>query len=552
MNKYKLIIVAFLHCFLLWLGPTWLQAAENPGSSDIVCAVYISGIGCHNCAVTDPLVLTQFTQRYPHFIVFKYEIYKEHKENKEVKQDYFDTYLQGKRPGVPFILINHKLKAIGRIQVPKIEDELKALASNPFPSPYGFPIEFNELDIAGLKGRVSIWTKNRVLVSGKEGDSVLLRRILTTEDISQALDGVAYTKVEVKPIEVSGSKIPFDHAVRIGDWLLQWRGQPLRKLVRKSQNPRRYLQALLMLLMILAFSLFFLNSQRKVSKGKKPADSLKTRWRDLAVASTAIVALVAFFVFAKKISPDALKESGYHMPLPLFTFLIALVDGFNPCNMFVLTCLLAVLIATSSSRVRLYAVAISFVVVVYLFYFTFMAAWLNVFKYVGFIRPLSIGLGIIAILAGLINCKELFFFRKGISLTIQDKHKGPLMRKMDNVKHVIQNGSFPLLISSSIGLATLSSLVELPCTAGFPIIYTGVLAGRGLSSTVTYYLYLIVYNLVYITPLLTIIAILIHTLRARQISQRQMEVIKFIGGIIMLLLGVILLVNPGLIIIGVS
>ncbi len=106
--------------------------------------------------------------------------------------------------------------------------------------------------------------------------------------------------------------------------------------------------------------------------------------------------------------------------------------------------------------------------------------------------------------------------------------------------------SFPLLITSSLGLAALASLIELPCTAGFPIIYTGVLSGRGLDSTVLYYVYLAFYNAVYVVPLLVIVTIFIHTFRARQITQRQMEIIKFIGGIIMVLLGIILLVKPAL------
>ncbi|HBG61694.1 MAG TPA: hypothetical protein DDX37_07690, partial [Candidatus Omnitrophica bacterium] len=166
--------------------------------------------------------------------------------------------------------------------------------------------------------------------------------------------------------------------------------------------------------------------------------------------------------------------------------------------------------------------------------------------------PLRIGIALMALIAGFINCKELFLFKKGISLTIQEQHKGPLMKRIDKMKEIIQNGSFPLLISSSIALATFSSLVELPCTAGFPIIYTGVLSGRGMESSVSYYFYLALYNLVYVIPLLIIITIFICTFRVRKITQRQMEVIKFIGGIIMILLGIVLLVNPGLIGLGIG
>jgi len=180
-------------------------------------------------------------------------------------------------------------------------------------------------------------------------------------------------------------------------------------------------------------------------------------------------------------------------------------------------------------------------------YFFFMAAWLNIFKYIGFITPLRITIAGLALLAGIINCKELFFFRRGVTLMIQDQHKGPLIRRIEKMRELIMKGSMPVLITSSIGLAAFASLVELPCTAGFPIIYTGVLTGRMLTSSLSYYAYIALYNLVYVTPLAIIITLFGYTFKAGQITQRQMQIIKFVGGFIMILLGLVLLLNPALI-----
>jgi len=122
-----------------------------------------------------------------------------------------------------------------------------------------------------------------------------------------------------------------------------------------------------------------------------------------------------------------------------------------------------------------------------------------------------------------------------------------LLKKIDKMKEVIQKGSMSALIISSIILALFSSLIELPCTAGFPIIYTGILTGKFMTSSFGYYLYLLAYNLVYVLPLCVIIGIFGYTLKGKRITKHQMGIIKYIGGIIMLLLGIILLVNPGLI-----
>ncbi|MEX0613891.1 MAG: glutaredoxin domain-containing protein [Pirellulales bacterium] len=88
--------------------------------------------------------------------------------------------------------------------------------------------------------------------------------------------------------------------------------------------------------------------------------------------------------------------------LPAFTLLIGLIDGFNPCAMWVLVFLLSVLVNVKDRR-KIAAIAGTFVVVSGLAYFAFMAAWLSVFTLVGLSRPLQIGLGVLAVLIGLIN-----------------------------------------------------------------------------------------------------------------------------------------------------
>ena len=260
-----------------------------------------------------------------------------------------------------------------------------------------------------------------------------------------------------------------------------------------------------------------------------------------------IIILGLFYTLTKNISPDILKQLGLKLPLPVFTSLIAIVDGFNPCNLFVLTLLISLMLAESHSRKKIYAVGYTFILIVYLFYFLFMAAWLNIFKYIGFISPLRIAIASIALIAGAINCKELFFYRKGITLMVQDKHVGPLKKRINNVAELMKKGSIPTLIGSAAALAVFASLVELPCTAGFPIIYTGILTGTLLKYSIGYYLYLILYNLFYVLPLLTIITVFGYTFKGKTIDKKTMSLIKFIGGAIMVLLGIILLVNPSVI-----
>ncbi|MFH1360202.1 MAG: hypothetical protein ABIJ41_04095 [Candidatus Omnitrophota bacterium] len=550
-NPLCLLVCAAV-CLLFFVSHS--QAQEEVPLQEkegFICTAYISGIGCGNCAVTDPVVFTQWTQKYPNLVILEYEIYKSREDNKDTKDAYFFSYLPMKRSGVPFFVIDKKRNFVGKIKVLEAEADLRALEANPCPLVLGAASDFEQLDLTTLPGKVNIWTKNRVLVSGKKADPQILKKVLIEEDISKALKNVHFKKIHPETMPISNGQIGFQYAVQIGDWRLQWNGEPLKVSSSGFVLSDHAMSGILIVVILLLIAFFFFRIQ-KTKKGFSIHFRMERKRKELMITLAALVGLIVVFAMARSVSPKALEQAGYNMPLPIFTFLIALVDGFNPCNMFVLTCLLALLISTSDAKKRLFAVALSFVFVVFIIYFLFMAAWLNVFKYFSFVTPLRIAIALIAIVAGLINCKELLFFRKGISLMIQEEHKEPLMDKMRGMKEIIRTGSFPVLISSSIGLAAFSSLIELPCTAGFPIIYTGILSGRFLKSTFAYYSYLFLYNFVYVIPLLVIITIFIYTFKAKAISKEQIQMIKFIGGFIMILLGIVLLVNPGLIGLGAS
>ncbi|MBI3107199.1 MAG: glutaredoxin, partial [Candidatus Rokubacteria bacterium] len=98
------------------------------------------------------------------------------------------------------------------------------------------------------------------------------------------------------------------------------------------------------------------------------------------------------------------RLSARALGLPLFTVALGLLDGFNPCAMWVLLFVLSLLV-NLKDRVKMALIAGTFVFVSGLAYFLFMAAWLNVFLLVGVSRPLQVALGLAAGAVGAINVK---------------------------------------------------------------------------------------------------------------------------------------------------
>jgi hypothetical protein len=175
-------------------------------------------------------------------------------------------------------------------------------------------------------------------------------------------------------------------------------------------------------------------------------------------------------------------------------------------------------------------------------YFLFMAAWLNLFLVMGQVELITRVAGGLSLVIALINIKDFFLFKKGVSLTIPDSAKPKLF---DRMRRMIHASSLLSLLLGTTVLAIAANSYELLCTAGFPMVYTRILTLNSLS-TASYYLYLALYNVIYIVPLLLIVAVFGITLGKRQLTEWQGRLLKLVSGSMMLGLALVLLINPAL------
>ncbi|NLE65251.1 MAG: thioredoxin family protein [Elusimicrobia bacterium] len=227
--------------------------------------------------------------------------------------------------------------------------------------------------------------------------------------------------------------------------------------------------------------------------------------------------------------------------LPLLTVVLAGLDGFNPCAFFVLLMLLSLMVH-ARSRLRMLIVGGVFVFFSGAVYFLFMAAWLNLFMVTGHVRVITVLAGVLACAMAAINIKDYFFFKKGVSLTLSDEARDSLLERM---RRLIRTGSLGGLVAGTIVLAVLANTYELLCTAGFPMVFTRALTLQELSVG-AYYFYLLLYNVIYVVPLLVIVLIFVRTLGARKLTEEEGRILKLVSGLMMLGLGSVLLLRPEL------
>jgi|MudIll2142460700_1097286.scaffolds.fasta_scaffold01192_5 thiol-disulfide isomerase/thioredoxin len=227
--------------------------------------------------------------------------------------------------------------------------------------------------------------------------------------------------------------------------------------------------------------------------------------------------------------------------LPVLTLVLAGLDSFNPCAFFVLFMLLSILVY-AKSRKRMLLIGGTFVFFSGLIYFLFMSAWLNIFLHIGELMVITTIAGIIAVIIAAINIKDFFLFEQGVSLVIPEKAKPRLFERM---RTLLKATSLPSMMAGTIVLAIVSNAYELLCTVGFPMVFTRVLTLQNLP-VFHYYLYLLIYNVIYVIPLAVIVLTFSITLGARKLTEWQGRVLKLVSGLMMLFLGLVLLINPTL------
>ena len=231
--------------------------------------------------------------------------------------------------------------------------------------------------------------------------------------------------------------------------------------------------------------------------------------------------------------------------LPLFTFLVGLVDGFNPCAMWILVFLLSVLVNVKDRR-KILLIAGTFVVVSGTAYFAFMAAWLNLFKLIGIARPAQIVLGTVAILMGVVNVKDFFAFKKGFSLSIPEASKPGIYKR---VREIVAAKYLTTALVGVVVLAVIVNMVELLCTAGLPAVYTQVLTMNDLPVWKNYG-YLGLYIFAYMLDDTILLTIVVVTLSHRRLQEREGRWLKLLSGLAILGLGLVMIFKPAWLLLG--
>ncbi len=228
--------------------------------------------------------------------------------------------------------------------------------------------------------------------------------------------------------------------------------------------------------------------------------------------------------------------------LALSTALIGFVDGFNPCSLWVLSVLLALTLHTGS-RKKVFIIGLVFLTVTSLVYVLFIAGLFTMFTVVSFVGWIQVVVASVALFFGAVNIKDYFWYKEGLSFTIADEQKPGLYKRMRGVLNA--GDSLPALIGATVVMSAGVSLVEFSCTAGFPGLWTNLLVAQ-TATALTFVVLLALYMLIYQIDEIGIFLAAVFSLRASRIEEKHGRILKLIGGMLMLTLAAVMLIDPNL------
>jgi cytochrome c biogenesis protein CcdA len=408
--------------------------------------------------------------------VIEYEIHQ-NPENAQV----FDWYVENYHAqlGFPLLIFGENTYLFGKREI--IVEAPKYFARSGDIPAYGDLPGIDEIDLASLEGSPKIWHQDRILLkTGPGGDTALLKRLLTEEDIAGVLDGSHYEIIYPEPVAVSGNAIIFSHAVRTGSWVLQYDKSPPLAGCTTDVNPD------------------------EVIPGPTSFGSL------------------------------------HHTPTLAKVASLALADAINPCALAVLTLmLLSVLTSCPEDRKRILWAGFAFISAIFVFYLLYGLIIIQSFQLVGIlvqVRPViyqAVAVGAIAL--GILNIRDFLGHRtRGPFMEMPVSFR-------PKVRDLVTGVTSP---PGAFLAGMLVSAFLLPCTIGPYIIAGGLLSVFDLLSTIPYLiLYNLIFVVPMVAITILVYAGMAGTDDVSGWRERNVRYIRLISGVIILTIGVMMILG---------
>ena len=231
-----------------------------------------------------------------------------------------------------------------------------------------------------------------------------------------------------------------------------------------------------------------------------------------------------------------------NLTLPLIAVVIGLIDGFNPCAMWVLLFLISMLIGINDKK-KMLILGFSFLFTSALVYFLLMLVWLDASSVLVNVNWIRNTIGLVAVIGGIYNLITEFKEKEEGCNVVNDKKRNKIF---DKIKKFTKEKNLFLALIGVITLAISVNIIELACSAGLPLVFTSILSMNNLPKSLEL-LYLFIYILFFLLDDIIVFTIAMITLKLTGISTKYGKISKIIGGFILVVMGILLIFFPNIV-----
>lgn len=224
--------------------------------------------------------------------------------------------------------------------------------------------------------------------------------------------------------------------------------------------------------------------------------------------------------------------------LPSLSAILGLIDGFNPCAMWVLVTFLIALIQIGD-RFKMFLTAGIFIFAEAVMYTLILTVWMTAWDFTGFSQWVTLAVGLVAIGAGGFFLYEGFYSDGTCKVTNAEQRKKISVKIHELTKNPITIGFFLGLIA----LAFSVNIIEFACSIGIPQTFTLILQGAAITLWQKI-VYIAIYIFFYMVDDLIVFGIALYSIEKIGITHKYSRASNVIGGVLMLILGALLIFAP--------
>jgi len=228
--------------------------------------------------------------------------------------------------------------------------------------------------------------------------------------------------------------------------------------------------------------------------------------------------------------------------LPVLAVILGFLDGFNVCSLGSLVFILGLVLAFRSRKKTLIFGSI-FLLTTALVYGALMGVWYQLFSLLSsYMFLMQIIVVVISFVGAWYFFRQFAKFKKQ-GVTCEANENKTVNKLTQRLGNTFDNTTNILLIAGSVLIfAGLVTIIEFPCSAAVPLVFSGVLAQTNIGGF-QHFLYIAIYLIMYLLDEIIVFLIAFFTMRLWLSSGKATKIITFAEGVILLFLGTYYLIS---------